>query len=292
MWLAIHVTLSVDRFEDAEVFLGHVGEFLGRREAEHNLLFGILDSLRADPTVSDGPPYLASVRDDGRLVAVAIQTPPRNLVLSEVDDPAAVDAILDDVLRSRDGLPGVLGPVGPVRAFAERWTATTGQPHRRQISERAFRVSRVVPPPRVAGAMRIADMRDFDLLVAWLVAFVQEALPQEDDGVEEARTAVTRWLRLGTKRNYLWALDGTPVSWASVGGRTPHGTRVGPVYTPPGHRGHGYASALVAAASQAQLDDGLQFCFLFTDLANPTSNHIYQAIGYEPVTDIDVYAFG
>ena len=77
-----------------------------------------------------------------------------------------------------------------------------------------------------------------------------------------------------------------------VGGRTPNGTRVGPVYTPPEHRGHGYASALVAAASQAQLDEGIQFCFLFTDLANPTANHIYQAIGYEPVSDIDVYVFG
>ena len=82
------------------------------------------------------------------------------------------------------------------------------------------------------------------------------------------------------------------MSWAGVGGRTPHGTRVGPVYTPPEHRRRGFAGALVAAASQAQLDEGLEFCFLFTDLANPTSNHVYQAIGYEPVTDIDVYVFG
>jgi predicted GNAT family acetyltransferase len=41
----------------------------------------------------------------------------------------------------------------------------------------------------------------------------------------------------------------------------------------------------VAAVSQAQLDAGLRFCFLYTDLANPTSNKIYQAIGYRPVTD-------
>jgi predicted GNAT family acetyltransferase len=82
------------------------------------------------------------------------------------------------------------------------------------------------------------------------------------------------------------------VSWAGAGGRTPHGTRIGPVYTPPEHRRRGYAGALVAATSQAQLDEGLEFCFLFTDLANPTSNHVYQAIGYEPVTDIDVYVFG
>jgi predicted GNAT family acetyltransferase len=72
---------------------------------------------------------------------------------------------------------------------------------------------------------------------------------------------------------------------------TPNGSRIGPVYTPPDLRRRGYASAVVAAASQAQLDAGARFCFLFTDLANPTSNRIYQAIGYEPVRDVEVYTF-
>jgi predicted GNAT family acetyltransferase len=292
LWFATRVALTVDRFDDPGMFLARVGAFLGRREAEHNLLFGILDSLRADPTVSDGPPYLAAVRDGDAIVAAALQTPPRNLVFSETDDPAAIDTLVVDILASGRVLPGVLGPLELSRRFAERWTAATGAPHRLQISERAFRLSRVIPLRPVAGSMRVADLGDFDLLVAWLMAFAAEALPEESNDLEDARTSVNRWLRLGTKRTYLWERDGTPVSWTSVGGRTPNGTRVGPVYTPPEHRGHGYASALVAAASQAQLDDGLAFCFLFTDLANSTSNHIYQAIGYEPVTDIDVYVFG
>ena len=75
-----------------------------------------------------------------------------------------------------------------------------------------------------------------------------------------------------------------PKSVTGVGGETPSGIRIGPVYTPPPDRGQGYASALVAAVSQAQLDAGRRFCFLYTDLANPTSNRIYQAIGYRPVT--------
>jgi predicted GNAT family acetyltransferase len=77
---------------------------------------------------------------------------------------------------------------------------------------------------------------------------------------------------------------------AGVTGPTPHGIRVGPVYTPPSDRGHGFASAVTAAASQAQLDQGRRFVFLFTDLTNPTSNKIYQAIGYEPVIDIDQWS--
>jgi predicted GNAT family acetyltransferase len=66
---------------------------------------------------------------------------------------------------------------------------------------------------------------------------------------------------------------------------------VGPVYTPPEARRHGYASALVAHVSQDLLDGGRRFVFLYTDLANPTSNHIYQEIGYRPVADAYQYTF-
>jgi predicted GNAT family acetyltransferase len=47
----------------------------------------------------------------------------------------------------------------------------------------------------------------------------------------------------------------------------------------------------VAALSQTLLDQGRMYCFLFTDLANPTSNHIYQAIGYQPICDVNEYSF-
>jgi predicted GNAT family acetyltransferase len=286
------MTLTVNRHDDAGSFLERVGGFLGRHEAENNLLFGILDYLRRDASISDGTPLLAEVRDGDEILAVALRTPPRNLVLAECDAPAAIDALVDDLVAAGDTLPGALGPVEAIRRFVERWTPATGGPHRKQLSERAFRLSRVIPPPVPPGSMRLADAGDFQLLVDWLIAFTAEALPEEDNDVLDAERVVRRWVFEGFRRNYLWEVDGRIVSWSGVGGRTPHGTRVGPVYTPPEHRRRGYAGALVAAASQAQLDEGLEFCFLFTDLANPTANHVYQAIGYEPVTDIDVYVFG
>jgi len=89
---------------------------------------------------------------------------------------------------------------------------------------------------------------------------------------------------------YIW-VDGEPACLVGVSGETPHGIRVAPVYTPPELRGRGYASALTAEVSQAQLDAGRRYCFLFTDLANPTSNKVYQAIGYEPVCDVDDLRF-
>src|SRR5947208_8390787 len=88
---------------------------------------------------------------------------------------------------------------------------------------------------------------------------------------------------------FFWYAEADVVSMAGAGGRTPNGIRVGPVYTPPNFRGKGYATALVADLTSLMLDRGRSFCFLFTDLANATSNSIYAQIGYEPVIDCTMY---
>src|SRR4029079_12798065 len=146
-----------------------------------------------------------------------------------------------------------------------------------------------IPVHGVPGTLRIADAADRDLLIAWMHAFLTDAHGDPKD--MEAEILVDGALRTNSRTFSLWEVDGRPVSMAGVTGPTPHGIRVGPVYTPPADRGHGFASAVTAAASQAQLDQGRRFVFLFTDLANPTSNKIYQAIGYEPVIDIDQWSF-
>ena len=108
------------------------------------------------------------------------------------------------------------------------------------------------------------------------------------------RVAVTadadRWLAGRGRTLHLWE-DGDVVSLGGHGRPDPERDQDGPVYTPPVARRRGYASALVAAVSQAALDAGRRFCFLFTDQANATANHIYQAIGYEPVRDVVAYRF-
>lgn len=87
---------------------------------------------------------------------------------------------------------------------------------------------------------------------------------------------------------YLWQ-DEVPVSFVCCAGSTPNGKRLGPVYTPKEYRKKGYATTCVADLSQKFLEMGCKSCFLFTDLANPISNHIYRKIGYLPVTDCCEY---
>jgi len=137
--------------------------------------------------------------------------------------------------------------------------------------------------------MMLARPEHLGLLTDWIEAFHEEASlsnPRQD----YARMA-DNWIRRNGRSAYLWVDRGRPVSLTGAGGLTPKGIRVGPVYTPPDARGRGYASNLVAEVSQALLDSGRTFVFLFTDLANPTSNKIYQAIGYEPVSDVDEWEF-
>ena len=137
--------------------------------------------------------------------------------------------------------------------------------------------------------MVAASQSERDLIVEWLVAFVDEAFGGEE--LFDAGEAADRWVAGHGRTMWLWVDDGRVVSMSGVSGRTPNGVRIGPVYTPLADRNRGYASNLVAEAAQAELDDGRQFVFLFTDLANPTSNHIYQAIGFEPVADVDRHIF-
>jgi GNAT superfamily N-acetyltransferase len=282
--------MDVIRYGSVAAYLDGAGPFLEAREAEHNLIFGIASQLQQDPTQYMSSPYLAAVVDGDRVVGAALRTRPWRLVLSvfDVDAAAVADALVEDLLD--DPLPGMVGPTASATAFAGAWTARTGAAAHLTRHERSFQLRHVIPPRPAPGHMLRAQPEHHGILAAWSKAFEDEAHtappgPTDHDAVAD------RWIRGIGRTAWLWIDEGRPVSLTGVGGLTPHGIRVGPVYTPPELRGRGYASNLVAEASQLHLDGGRQFVFLFTDLANPTANKIYQSIGYEPVIDIDEYAF-
>jgi len=280
--------MDVLRHPDVDAFLDSAGDFLAAREAEHNLIFGIAASLREVPEMYAGPAYLASVLDDDeRVVAAAIQTPPFRLILSEIDDPAAIAALAADTL-DRD-LPGVLGPVGTVEAFVEARIAAGGPVAEHIETEQIYRLTTVRPPRPVGGMRRVAEPDDRDLVHAWLEGFMTEAFGEADPAEVDSMTE--RWITRRGRTLWLWQDGPATVSLCGIGGPTPNGIRIGPVYTPPSARGRGYASNLVAEVSQAALDTDRRFCFLLTDASNPTSNHIYQEIGYEHVRDVNIHRF-
>jgi len=284
------VKLTVSRTQSVEEFLATAGAFLAEREAEHNLLFGICSTIQKTPDIFENPPRFAVVTDGrGKVRAAALQTPPFNLVLSMIDDEAATDALADALCD--DPLPGLLGPKEAAARFAQRWATATGHPATLETAERIFRLERVKQPRRPAnGGWRVADERDRGVIARWVLAFRGEADP-ESPPMPDPDAVASRWIEQVGRIGYVWEDEGEVVSLVGAGGETPNGIRIGPVYTPPGKRGRGYASSLTAAASEDQLGRGRRFVFLFTDLSNPTSNKIYRAIGYKPVCDVDQYRF-
>ena len=281
--------MELTRHETADGFLAQAGEFLGAREAQHNLILGLSSRLRAAPLLYGEPAYFAVVQDGARVVGVTMRTPPHNLIVSELDDEAAIPLLVEDARSAFESLPGVVGPKEPAGWFAQAWAAATGVETRIEIAQRAFRADHVDAPSGVPGSMRDYERGDRELAARWMDAFAEEALPEAPPGTSEE--FVDHREEDPDAGLVLWEHEGRTVSMAGFGGRTPNGIRIGPVYTPPELRGHGYASALTAAITQRLLDSGLRFCFLFTDLANPTSNSIYQRIGYEPVGDVDQWSF-
>ncbi len=280
--------MQLTRFDQTEQFYTRAEPFLLAREANHNLLLGICADLMRHPEQVRQPPYLAVVEQDERVVAAAVMTPPRNLIVAHVLAPGALALLAEDLAGAYQSLPGVAGPAPTSRLFAEQWRIRGGQEYRLGMAMRIYQLTAVQAVTGVAGRPRRATAADRDLLIDWFGGFGREALGSSSP--DEVAQNVDRWLSSELRGIYLWE-DGRPVAMAGYAGPTPHGIRVAAVYTPPQQRRRGYASACVAALSQDLLDSGRRFCFLFTDLGNPTSNHIYQEVGYVPVCDMDEYRF-
>jgi uncharacterized protein len=276
--------MDVRRFTTGGDFLRRAEAFLVTREVNNCVPLGIANQLHLYPNHFKRPPYLATAEHDGLVLAAAVMTTPLNhLILAFTESHAALNALAADVADFDPATLGVSGAAPGIQWFAEQWQNLTGVTFQRIMPERLYQLTEVKQPVGIPGGARRASASDRELLIEWLTAFDLEAFGTMSANVGER---VDTYFEMSTRGIFIWE-DGGPVALAAFGGFTPHGARIGPVYTPPARRGHGYASAVTASLSQHLLDSGRQFCCLFTDLANPTSNHIYQTIGYVPVGDVE-----
>lgn len=285
--------MQLQRFDNPQAFYDRVEPFLLAHEAENNLPLGLVGALIEDlHRYGDDPPYMALVEEDGQIVHMALRTPPFNAIMAMTEDLEAVKRVAQDVYEVYgDKLPGVNGPSEISSAFAEHWQTITGQTYRKNRSMRIFRLDAVNPPTGVPGQLRRINEGDRALILEWIKGFNRDALDEEIEDERAERTFNRHVASTDATGIYVWEDEGEVVSIASGGRPTPNGISIGLVYTPPEKRRKGYASACVAALSQHLLDSGYAFCSLYTDLANPTSNHIYQEIGYRPLCDADEYLF-
>lgn len=273
---------------DAREFLLRTQDYLEQQEALNGLPLGLALQLRAHPVNTLREPLFVAVYDGDTVVAAAIHTPPYNMVLAcNSDNYREIISTIIDLLKEKHyTVPGIVSREPVALAFAEQMKSRTGQAFSTAMQMRLYALSSVDLPTRQTGFLRIATEADLDTVVDWTIEFQREALPHEP--ASSPRETILK--RIQREEFALWDDDG-PVSMVARARATRSVITVNYVYTPQELRGHGYATACVAAFSERLLGEGFRQCILFTDLANPTSNSIYQKMGYHPLCDFTHYRF-
>lgn len=276
-------------YMDVHEFYNDTYDVLMRHEAQNIIPLGniIIGHEGKDKTDWRDPVnwLMATVSDANGIQLTAIMTPPHNITLYATDNIINHKAIncLIDGLKDHE-IPGVTTEKTLAEYFAKEYTARKGLSFKTTMSQRIYELKAVNPDIKQFGVIRLLDEKDMHFFPYWAEAFdaantygkTEMSIPQDEE---------TYRYRLSTKKLYVLEDNGIPVSMAGYTREMQTAIGVAFVYTPPYYRGKGYASSCVAQISQVALDKGFTKCVLYTDLLNPTSNSIYQKIGYTAVCD-------
>lgn len=274
---------------DLDDFLGRTEDFLRSRPALHTMPLTVTDTLRsrrADGGGGEGP-FFGRLERSGEVRATFHRIPSGRLSLTPLA-PGHADTLAARLAGLGHVLPGVSAERDTATAFAEAWRRHAGATPTLRERVRLYRLGTLTPPrPFPEGRGRVAGGQDRDQVMLWCRDFA--AAVGEDPPVDAASWAGTRF---ASKRFTFWETpDGTPVSMAGVTPLIAGQVRVDPVYTPARLRGRGYAGAVTVEVSRAALAAGATEVVLFANMANLTSNALYQRIGYLPITEFAMYDF-
>jgi len=164
--------LRLVNWHDPALFRSHVEGSLCEREAENNLVFGILSGIiDGRQKFSDKPPLLCSVEAETGSQLVALRTPPQNLVLSKAKSEEAVSVLARELWAAGHQLPGVNAPSREADIFAETWCEITGARIRREHAQRIYCLDRVNPQRPIVGHLHLCHQPDLALATEWMRAF-------------------------------------------------------------------------------------------------------------------------
>ncbi len=281
---------SITSFDNASSYYEEAHHLWEAAETRNNLILGLSLRLKTNlHAYGEAMPFMTVVRDEsGKIRASALMTPPFALIVqSEPLNKPALVALADFLIKKGFRLPGVNGVDEASDCFAEIWQEKTGQHARRIVNTRAYELRQVLPIDYPAGRMKIAEESDAQIAADMHNAMAEEVVL----GPHRLSTAESELENIRLKRTFFWVDGGEMVSLTIATRPQIRSICVSGVYTPPRHRRKGYARALVAEVSKELLSRGYELTNLFTDLSNPTSNKIYQEIGYQPVCDYHQYEF-
>lgn len=276
-------------YKDVHEFYNDTYDVLMHHESQKMILLGniIIGHEGKDKTDWRDPAnwLMATVSDEKGIKLTALMTPPHNITLYATDNiivPEAINCLIGG-LKDYE-IPGVMTEKTLAEYFAKEYTARKGLNFKITMNQRIYELKAVNPNIKQFGVVRLIDERDMPFFLYWVEAFYASSSYGKTEMPIPQDEKVYRY-RLSTKKLYVLEVDGIPVSMAGYTRELQTAIGIAFVYTPPYFRGKGYATSCVAQISQMALDKGFEKCVLYTDLLNPTSNSIYQKIGYKPICD-------
>ncbi|WP_067804406.1 GNAT family N-acetyltransferase [Nocardia beijingensis] len=275
--------MRIEITTDAAEFRSVAGAFLLRDPLRHTVLTtSVANHVTGLDAPAEASRFLSVLGEDAAVIGAAMRVAGRDAYLGALppDGIPAVARALAEVVPENAGVEGV---VADATAFAEQWHGLLGRDFRESYRARLHRLG-ALRIPDVAGAPRRALVSDVALCAKWMAAMEEEseAGPRLDEAAIRRRVEAGRW--------WLWEREGEPVSLAAHQIPIQGWSRIGPVYTPPDARGHGYASAVTAHVARLLRTENLDVC-LFADPANATANRIYRALGFHPTHEFAHYVF-
>ena len=280
--------MLIEPFNDLHAFLARVDDFFTKEPVHNAPVLKILTTLEKNLNqFGEEDPWFFCVSDEGgNILGAGLQTPPMPLVMTDMPN-SAVCRLVEYLKNNNIELGGLRGPLKPARLFVDLWHEPETEPVNPVVELKLYSLDTVTHETKTAGKLTKATLEHLDLVHAWITAFaVEVALPHGGP----SRERITNRIEQG--EYFFWELDGVMTCILGKNARPNHGvSHIGPVYTPPEHRGHGYATDASAHLSQVILDEGASYSSLFADIHNPRTNKIYQMIGYEEIGIHNVYAF-
>lgn len=279
--------MKINFSKSAAEFLNEVSHFLEKREAEYSLMLGLCELKKINNQAIDENVYV-SVYDSDHLIG-ALLVNERSLVITEFTD-SILKKIAESLFATNIKIPAVVGPASTSEKFADIWGQLTQQSYKLAMGQKIYQLDKVISPKNTNGKLVAATDEYTEIISQWLYQFNIESLPHEPATIQKALNLAQTKIKKG--EIYLWLdIQNKPVSMNLVTRPTQNGISIGGVYTPVELRKNGYASATVAQTSQLMLSSGKKFCVLYTDVENPTSNKIYQNIGYKEIATSQHFIF-
>jgi uncharacterized protein len=268
-------------------YLEKVEPLLLRKEASNNLMLGLLEYFK---TTMSRDVYCGYMEDEGEVIYAFMQTAPNNWILADVDhvDDQLFFNLASFFYKKAIKVPGILGPIHHVEWFVREWLKYKKVKASIKMNQCIYQLNEVRVKPSSNGELVKATKTEHELIKSWLIQFGRET---NENPITEIRASQMATKYIENESLYLWKVDERPVSMANQSRRTKNGVSINAVFTPDEFKRNGYATNVVAALSQRLLDQGYQFCSLYTDRENPTSNKIYTNIGFEVVGSSVVYEF-